>query len=347
MTLKLSHPVGLRHRKTPVTNKSADQAIVIELLSKIAAKCGGKHEAWAARRPTAGPDGTCSKDLADAIFEFQVEWQKRGLPLHPDGVADPHGRTINHMIALMHPVCGPKVDKEVKEVHLKIQSDFGKLSRAQKDTACTRILIPLQPSGEKPATFEQIISDPTKLLSLAGLKPDVNGWDVLPLFLGNSEWLRSPKVLNKPCAMPSSLNPHAKTHAEKEKAHEDECTCSDTVEIGGKCWLNGTVNYGTFGIMVKLCADEFVPSIFHGLVLTYAETLIRGYKEFINKEDATLPIEWVRATFKGGAGATPGVDGNRPNCPCLCPLKGDIVNWDYVWEPVKPRAHAKPPKIPH
>ncbi|TXL70058.1 hypothetical protein FHP25_36205 [Vineibacter terrae] len=345
MALNLAHPVGLRNRTTNVKNDAVDQKLVIDLLSKIGDKCGGKHDRWAGKPPAAGPNGSCPKELADAIWDFQVNWQGRGLIKHPDGVADPGGRTINHMIALTRPVCGPKIDKELKDTHTKIQTDFAKLSRAQKDAACMRILIPLLPSKEAPATFEQIMADPKKLLSLAGVKPDIDGWDILPLFLGTSEWLRSPKVLHQPCAVPSTINPNAKTHKEKEKAHEDECTCSDTVEVDGKCWLNGTVNWGTFGIMVKLCAVEFVPSIFQSAVLLYAETLCRGYKQFINKEDPTLPIEWIRATFNGGAGAAPKIAGNRPNCPCLCKLKGDIVDWDYVWEPVKPRRAAKLPKV--
>lgn len=343
MVPKLSGPVGLRNRKTNVANKSADQRTVIGLLVKIGDKCGGKGDSWPSP-PSPGPDGSCSQALANAIWDFQSTLQSRGLLHSPDGVVDPLGRTLAHLAALGQGVCGPKVDVQFKTVLTQIQTDFRGWTASQKDDACTKILVPLEPakSGKTP-TFKEIAANPTKLATLAGLKPDVNGWDVLPLFSGQSAWLRSPKVLSKSCAVPSSAKPGAGAF---DPAHEDPCTCSDSVQIGGKCWLNGTVNYGTFGIMVKLCADEFLPSIFNGALLIYAEGLIRGYKQFINKEDPTLPIAWVKATFNGGPSATPGVPGNRPNCACSCSLDGSIVKWDYVWEPVKPRLKAAAPTIP-
>jgi len=348
MAQKLSHPVGIRDRKVNVANKSADQQIVIDLLSKIAGKCGGKREAWLTP-PTAGPDGTCPPVLAEAIWDFQVDWKRRGLLHRVDGVADPGGRTITHMIALTSGVCGPKIDDQFAKILTKIQTDFkSKWTRSQRNDACTRILIPLLPSpGKKTPTIQEIAANPTKLLSLAGVKPDINGWDVLPLFLSDSGWLRSPKMLAHSCAIPTSPKPSASV---RDPAHEDECTCSDSVQIGGKCWLNGTVNYGTFGIMVKLCADEFFPSAFSGLVLTYAETMIKAYKQYFapekEKEDPALPIEWVRATFHGGPSGTPSVDGNRPHCRCGCSLDGSVVHWDYVWEPVKTRRKAIHPGTP-
>jgi hypothetical protein len=97
--------------------------------------------------------------------------------------------------------------------------------------------------------------------------------------------------------------------------------------------------------MARLCADEFVNAGFRGLVLMWAEGLIKGYKQFINKEDPTLPIAWLEATFNSGPSATPSVPGNRPHCKCSCSLDGSIVKWDYVWEPVKPRGTAATPTI--
>jgi hypothetical protein len=261
-----------------------------------------------------------------------------------DGVCDPGGGTIKHLIALTEGVCGPKIGKQFAAVLTQIQTDFRSWSVAQRNNACTKILLPFQPvkTGKMP-TFQEIASDPTKLAGLAGLKPDINGWDVLPLFQGKAHWLRSHQVLSKSCAVPSSPKPKAGPF---DPAHEDPCTCSDSVEIGGKCWLAGTVNYGTFGIMVKLCAQEFMPSLLQKSLLLHAEALIRGYKQFINKEDPTLPIAWVRATFNGGPTAVPAVAGNRLNCKCACSLDGGIVKWDYVWEPMKPRTKAASPMIP-
>jgi hypothetical protein len=175
---------------------------------------------------------------------------------------------------------------------------------------------------------------------------DINGWDVLPLFQNTSLWLRSYPIYDAttggPCATPSSLRPSAPPD---DDAHESDQTCSNTVQVGGECWLNGTVNYGTYGIMLKLCKDEF-PFKF-ALALQMGEALIRTYKSIgPHPEDPTLPIAWVRATFNGGSSAKPSNSGNRPQCKCTCPCKGNVTTWDYVWEPVKPRIHAVKPKIP-
>lgn len=339
----ISHPVGLRHRTKNVANYQSDQITIIDMISSIWKKCGGKREDWTLR-PLAGADGNCPKFLVDAIWDFQTEWHKRGVLRTIDGVVDPDGHTLRHMNALAHGMCGPKIDDAFKKALEQIQIDFRtKWTSTQKNEACTRILIPIQPlpRGAKQPTFGEIAKNPIKLLNLAGVTPDVNGWDMLPLFQGDSAWLRSHKVLHAGCAIPSSNNPHAPPI---DPAHEDPCTCSDSVEIGGKCWLNGTVNYGTFGIMVRLCADEFIP-VGGSLLLTYAKALVRGYKAFLNKEDPTLPLTWMEATFNGGPSAVPTEDGNRPNCRCGCGLKGDIVKWNYVWEPAKSRYHAVHPKI--
>jgi LysM repeat protein len=148
-------------------------------------------------------------------------------------------------------------------------------------------------------------------------------------------------MIGRSCAIPSSSNPAADPF---EDVHEDPNTCSNSVQVGGKCWLNGTVNYGAFGIMVRLCKDEFPVEFV--LALHMAENLIRLYKSLgPHPEDPTLPIAWLRATFSGGPSAIPSNPSNRPQCNTSCSLDGSVVNWDYVWEPVKPRATAKPPVL--
>jgi hypothetical protein len=234
-------------------------------------------------------------------------------------------------------VCGPDISVQLTAVWTKIQSDFRSWTPEQRDAACTRILIPLQ----KP-----VWTPDTNIKSYVKSMADINGWDVLPLYQGDSEWLRSYPIYDAdsggPCATPSSSKPLADVF---DDAHEDPRTCSDTVQVGGQCWLNGTVNYGTYGIMVRLCADAF-PFKF-ALALTMAETLIKTYKSVgPHPEDATLPLAWLRATYTGGPGAKPAVTGNRPQCKCTCPCDGSVTNWDYVWEPVKTRATANDPVIP-
>jgi hypothetical protein len=239
-------------------------------------------------------------------------------------------------------VCGPRVDSQVNAIWSKIKTDFKSWTPDQRDQACVRVLVPVQ----MPTRLDP--HDPMGTLRSAA---DINGWDVLPLFQGASLWLRSHPIYDSstggPCATPSSSNPGGGPY---DDAHEDPRTCSNTVEIGGKCWLNGTVNYGTYGIMVRLCHDEF--PIKFAFALTVAETLIRAYKKLgSHPEDSSVPISWVRAAYNGGPSGRPAGPGNRPGCQPSCSLDGGVVSWDYVWEPVKPRASATspfppPPPIP-
>jgi hypothetical protein len=136
------------------------------------------------------------------------------------------------------------------------------------------------------------------------------------------------------------------------------------VQVAGKCWLNGSVNYGTYGIMIKECSefaanDLILPSfstnpfdqplklnpVIRAIYsLTWATTLIRAYKKFGgHPEGARVPVAWTEATFNGGPSATPSIAENRPKCKCKPGLTGSIVKWDYVWEPLKARGAATPP----
>jgi hypothetical protein len=228
------------------------------------------------------------------------------------------------------------VTAQVAAIWTKIQTDFKGWTANQREEACTRVLIPLKvPVWTPGGDVKQFMR------SMA----DINGWDVLPLFQGDSLWLRSYPIFDAatggPCASPSSSKPSAPPF---DDAHEDDQTCSNSVQVAGQCWLNGTVNYGTYGIMVRLCHDEF--PIKFALALQMAETLIKTYKSIgPHPEDPTLPLAWLRATYYGGPTGKPTNPGNRPQCKCSCPKDGSVVSWDYVWEPVKPRTSAVHPTV--
>lgn len=96
MTVTLGEPVGMRFRTQNVANKQVDQGKVIELLASIPAAEGGKKEEWAFR-PLSGPDKSCPKLLADAIWDFQVFWKAKGVFHNIDGVVDPAQHTLAHM----------------------------------------------------------------------------------------------------------------------------------------------------------------------------------------------------------------------------------------------------------
>ncbi len=226
-------------------------------------------------------------------------------------------------------VCGPDVTKQVKATLTKIEQDFEGWSKADKKRACVRIFNPLDLASAK-----------------AGGKAaaDLNGWDTYGLFSGLAGWLRRPPVC-PPCATPSSTAPPGAEW--KHKGHEDPRTCSNTVQIGNGCWLAGTVNYATFGIMVRLCGSAFPGDPEVGGeegARAHAATLIKGYKTLFNPEDPKWPLAWMEEVDRGGPGAITQVgNGNRAGCSTTCgqgnpkvdPSK--LVSWDYVWEPVHPR----------
>jgi hypothetical protein len=334
------------------------------------------------RKGTGGePDGKFGEETYRAVVAFQQrvfpgerrEWDGRvgrktlekmddlllrGHPVPPP--PEPTPTTGNF-------VCGPDVTDQVAVVWKKIQDDFRGRTRGQKIQVCNRILIPIKdPVGLITKLLSNPSPDLSKLLAEVRAHADIDGWDTLPLFQGASGWLRKPPVYDPatkgPCATPSSSDfSNPDPFAE---GHEDENTCSNSVQVAGKCWLNGSVNYGTYGIMVRECSDfaandlimpslstdpfdqplKFNPFIRSIYSLTWATMLIRAYKKFGgHPEGAVVPVAWTEATFNKGPKGTPDIPGNRAKCKCTCGSKGSIVTWDYVWEPLKPRSGAKAP----
>lgn len=228
--------------------------------------------------------------------------------------------------------CGPDVTREFQAILTRVQADFASWSTTDQERACRRILIPVQMPRYTPGT------SPMDFVRSAA---DINGWDILPLFQGASGWLRDPAVVAEGCAVLTSTGNPADPF---DDLHEDPIRCPNTVQVGTECWLNGTPNYGLYGIMVRLCHDAF--PVQFAFALEMAIGLIRAYKSAgSHPEDAADPIRWVRATYSGGPTATPTGPGNRTHCACGCSLTGRIVPWDYVWEPVKPRARATHPHL--
>jgi hypothetical protein len=226
-------------------------------------------------------------------------------------------------------VCGPDVTKPLISTLKQIESDFTGWKREDKRRACVRLLNPID--------LEKL-----KAGGLAG--GDYNAWDTYALFSLHGAWLRRPPV-SPPCATPSSNAPAGAGW--NHRGHEDPRTCSNTVQVGGGCWLAGTVNYATFGIMVSLCESAFSEDPEIGrehTALEHAKALINGYKLFVSKEDPKWPIEWTSGVYRGGPGAVTTIgNGNRQGCSTTCGQvnpKADpayLASWDYVWEPVHPR----------
>lgn len=300
----------------------------------------------------AEPDGKFGNETFQAVVAFQ----KRVFPstsLEWDGRVG--RKTLEKMDAQLPKatatvatqfICGPDVTEQIGVAWTKIQTDFGSWSKSQKIQACNTILLPFKRADDPlnsgiPTNLEEL---KRKIQQYS----DIDGWDTIPLFQGSSDWLRTPPVydpmLKGPCATPSSDSIGGSESNPFDPKHEDDNICSNTVQVAGKCWLNGTVNYGTFGIMVRLCSDfastdwtlKINPATRTVYSLAWAKTLIRAYKKFgQNPEGAVLPIAWTEATFNKGPRGMPDIPGNRPKCSCSCGCKGDVVTWDYIWKPVK------------
>jgi hypothetical protein len=229
-------------------------------------------------------------------------------------------------------VCGPDVTKPLTSTLKKIETDFNGWPRDDKHRACVRVLNPF---------------DLEKLKAGTG-GADYNAWDIYALFSLHGGWLRRPPVC-PPCATPSSKTPGAKWNA---TGHEHPDTCSNTVQVGNGCWLAGTVNYATYGLMVSLCESAFSEDPEIGrehTALEHAKALIKGYKTLVSKEDPKWPLEWTAGVYQGGPGAITTIgNGNRQGCSTTCGQQNpkvdpaSLVSWDYVWEPVHPRV-ANPP----
>jgi len=224
-------------------------------------------------------------------------------------------------------ICGPDVSAEVTRVWSRIQSDFNSWGFFQKEFACRHLIQPIIYSG--------------------GFVINKDAFDTLGLYQGSAEWLRQPPY-HPPCAVPGTCAPGSSDPF--DPCHEDPNTCSNTVKVGSDCWLSGTPNYGTYGIMMRLCWDWTLPlialppwSIYHeAFSLPSTILIVEAYKR-LSGDDPVPPRRWAVATWLGGPGATVS-GGNRPRCSPTCTISypngtatGFGINFDYVWEPVKPR----------
>jgi len=235
-------------------------------------------------------------------------------------------------------VCGPDVTNQIFALWNRIERVFKTQWNSDKQAEACRYLIAPYPNA--PFDWTQ----------------NINAFDTIPLCYGGAvNWLMRSEVLDIPCGIPSPLDQDREAEL-SQAAAEARNMCSVSVAVRGKCWLSGTVNYGTYGMMMSICDDVFPTSYWPysaaikgfgfppmGFSIGYGESLIRAYKArggTMKEHDIAEPIAWYQAVYNGGAGAAPSMAGNRSSCDASgkdCTVDGSIVNWDYVWEPYKPR----------
>lgn len=216
--------------------------------------------------------------------------------------------------------CGPDITMELANVFKNIQDKFNSSwSDYQRSSNCACIVGQLIP-----------------------LCNPIMAWDIRELFLPNTCWLygNSCQIRNR-CGRPS-LGPCASDEIE----NKDTSPCGNSVQVGNRCFLAGTVNYGTFGIMCKLCHDHAMRMLSKPWVLPYLNPLLfteTGMKSFIwafkkaTGDDPGPPRDWALATYRSGPTGISGNE-NRKDCKDRCPSECARKRpFDFVWEPEKSR----------
>ena len=234
----------------------------------------------------------------------------------------------------MKKVCGPDVSAEMTRIWNQVRTDFATLTLSDQLNTCRLLIQPITLSGGK-------------------LSVNQDDFDTFGLFQGSVSYLRNAPYFPK-CGIPGTIHPGVSPSDPAciadpgspgcafDPAHEDDSGCSNTVAIGSECWLSGTPNYGTFGIMMQICSDRtvLIPGLHDLFSATATAALAGGFKIF-KGDNPVNPVKWALATYVGGPSATVS-GGNRPNCKCTCPVP--LSNrFDYVWEPNKPRSGAALP----
>ncbi|HKQ31493.1 MAG TPA: DUF4157 domain-containing protein [Burkholderiales bacterium] len=198
------------------------------------------------------------------------------------------------------PTCGPDIGKQLADVLSEVRSTFAGWSAGDKRKACL-----------------EIITFPAALVA----------WDIHELYLPETGWLRSAPYFPS-CGTPGSNDP---------KHIEDKTLCSNSVEVDGKCFLAGTVNYALFGQMFRLCADAGQPlDMMHPMPLdrSIMKRMIADYKLRGLFDDDGPPSAWAEAGYDGYPGNVPGGSNeNRAHCAGRCSVKYKGKPFTYVWEP--------------
>lgn len=191
-------------------------------------------------------------------------------------------------------ICGPDITRPLAAVLADVRSTFSSWSPTQKREACDAI---------------------------TGLTSFVMAWDIHELFLPETGWLCAPPY-HPPCGMPPLTGCDS----------EDPSDCGNSVEVSGKCFLAGTVNYVLLGQICRLCNDEFGVLSESTMV-----TLVDLWKALsLFTDDPGPPKAWARAGFHGFPGFIP-VAENRGDCKGRCGIPYSSGAFTWVWEPHQPR----------
>jgi outer membrane protein OmpA-like peptidoglycan-associated protein len=237
-------------------------------------------------------------------------------------------------------VCGPSVDAEVTRAWSAARVAFDAMSFIDKFNNCRMLVQPITTSD----TGELVLNQ--------------DAFDTWGLFQGSAGWTRVPPWHGS-CGVPGSSGD---LHDPFDPLHEDPSVCSNTVQLGGECWLSGTPNYGLFGIAMRACSDWtdtagllIGPLLgplgmtlveFHALFSLPSTAVLVGAYKILKGDNIIGPESWALKTWLGGPSARAS-GGNRATCGTTCggpPPPSFLV----VWEPNLPRSAMpnSPPYVP-
>jgi hypothetical protein len=183
-------------------------------------------------------------------------------------------------------VCGPDVTNEVRDVIAYTRSLFYGWSRGAKGQACSALVEPPE------AAF---------------------AWDVIDLH-------RNAWILNYRCSPPSASCPVGNTAPPNPVCATwgANPACGSTVQVGQECYYAGSANYVIWGVMARLCSDEFGG-------WEFSERAMRALVDLYKLAGAAganvgTARAWASTGYHGWPSGGSPPSGDRSNCSPSCPL---------------------------
>jgi outer membrane protein OmpA-like peptidoglycan-associated protein len=200
---------------------------------------------------------------------------------------------------LTGPVCGPNVTNQIRNVLTYTRSLFHRWSTTEKRQACDALVIPPE------AAFAWDINELHR-----------NAWIL--------EYRCNPPTNSCPVGNRVPANPVCATWGASP-------ACGSTVQVDGECYFAGSANYVIWGVMSRLCRDEFGGFEFSE---TAMQRLVDLYKVGgLRGDNVATAKAWATAGYQGWpAGGSP-PSGDRSNCQPACPIPYQGAAFTIVWCP--------------
>lgn len=196
-------------------------------------------------------------------------------------------------------VCGPDVTQPTERVISYTRSLFRGWSRRDKGRACSALVEPPE------AAF---------------------AWDILDLH-------RNAWILEYRCSPPTSSCPVGTTVPPNPVCASWGATppCGSTVQVGNDCYYAGSANYVIWGVMSRLCSNEFGGAEF-------SETAMRALVDLyklggLRGDNVSTAKAWASAGYHGWPSGGSPPSGDRSNCSPSCPTPYQGQAFRISWCP--------------